>query len=76
MPGARVIRIDELDARHAEIPRDREIVLYCAWPSEASSARVALMLKKRGVEHVWPLEGGFEAWVAAGRRVEPREEES
>ncbi len=30
VPGARVIRIDELDERHAEIPRDREIILYCA----------------------------------------------
>lgn len=30
LPGARVIRIDELEGRHAEIPRDREIVLYCA----------------------------------------------
>lgn len=30
LPGAKVIRLDELDARHAEIPRDREIVLYCA----------------------------------------------
>jgi membrane protein DedA with SNARE-associated domain len=30
IPGARVIRIDELDARHAEILRDREIILYCA----------------------------------------------
>lgn len=30
LPGAKVIRIDELDARHAEIPRDREIILYCA----------------------------------------------
>ncbi|MBK7951454.1 MAG: VTT domain-containing protein [Deltaproteobacteria bacterium] len=30
VPGARVIRIDELEARHAEIPRDREIILYCA----------------------------------------------
>ncbi|MEZ4333727.1 MAG: VTT domain-containing protein [Myxococcota bacterium] len=30
VPGARVIRIDELEGRHGEIPRDREIVLYCA----------------------------------------------
>lgn len=30
LPGARVIRLDELAARHAEIPRDRDIVLYCA----------------------------------------------
>jgi membrane protein DedA with SNARE-associated domain len=30
VPGARSIRIDELEARHAEIPRDRDIILYCA----------------------------------------------
>lgn len=71
VPGARVIRIDELDARHAEIPRDREIVLYCACPNEATAARVALMLKKRGIDRVRPLTGGIEAWLASGRAVEP-----
>jgi len=34
------------------------------------------MLKKRGIDRVRPLEGGFEAWVAAGRPVEPLEEAS
>lgn len=29
IPTARVMRMDELDARHHEIPRDREIILYC-----------------------------------------------
>jgi membrane protein DedA with SNARE-associated domain len=29
IPGARLLNLDELDVRHAEIPRDREIVLYC-----------------------------------------------
>jgi len=29
IPGAQAIRLDELDARHEEIPRDREIILYC-----------------------------------------------
>jgi hypothetical protein len=29
IPGARVIGLDELDARHQEIPRDRDIILYC-----------------------------------------------
>jgi membrane protein DedA with SNARE-associated domain len=29
IPGALHLRIDELEARHAEIPREREIVLYC-----------------------------------------------
>lgn len=29
IPGAQTMRIDELATRHHEIPRDREIVLYC-----------------------------------------------
>jgi rhodanese-related sulfurtransferase len=34
---------------------------------------VALQLKKRGIERVRPLEGGFEAWRRAGRPVEALE---
>ncbi len=30
IPGAQVVRLEDLDARHEEIPRDREIVLYCS----------------------------------------------
>jgi rhodanese-related sulfurtransferase len=73
VPGARVIRMDELEARHAEIPRDQEIVLYCACPNDASSARMALLLKRRGIERVRPLHGGIDAWIASGRPVEPVE---
>ena len=29
IPGALHLSIDELDARHLEIPREREIILYC-----------------------------------------------
>lgn len=29
IPGARVISVDEIDARHEEIPRDQDVVLYC-----------------------------------------------
>lgn len=32
------------------------------------------MLKKRGIERVRPLAGGFDAWLAAGRPVEPLED--
>jgi membrane protein DedA with SNARE-associated domain len=30
IPGALRIGLDEIDARHAEIPRDREVVVYCS----------------------------------------------
>jgi 3-mercaptopyruvate sulfurtransferase SseA len=32
---------------------------------------VALLLKRRGIERVRPLAGGFEAWILAGHPVEP-----
>jgi len=70
LPGAIRLDPEELDGRHTHIPRDRDIVLYCTCPNETTSARVALALKKRGIERVFPLEGGFEAWVSCGYPVE------
>jgi len=52
--------------RKAQIPRDREIVLYCDTPREFTSARVALALHRRGFERVRPLAGGLRAWRERG----------
>jgi membrane protein DedA with SNARE-associated domain/rhodanese-related sulfurtransferase len=49
---------------------DAEVILYCSCPKEADSARAALRLKRRGVRHVRPLEGGFERWQELGFPVE------
>jgi len=38
LPGALHLSPDELRARNKEIPRDRDIVLYCTCPSEATAA--------------------------------------
>jgi len=54
--------LDEVELRHLEIPRDRDIVLYCSCPNEVSSARAALLLRRRGILRVRPLLGGFDAW--------------
>ena len=51
------------------LPRDRDIILYCTCPSEASAARVAKILMNHGFKHVRPLHGGLDAWVAAGHVV-------
>ena len=67
IPGA--VRIDprHLDQyQDVQIPSDREVVLYCACPGELTSARVALALKQRGIEHVRPLAGGLQAWRDRG----------
>jgi membrane protein DedA with SNARE-associated domain/rhodanese-related sulfurtransferase len=60
--GAIHVTIDEMDRRHQEIPRDRDIIIYCSCPNEVGSARMALSLHRRGIVRVRPLLGGFDAW--------------
>jgi membrane protein DedA with SNARE-associated domain/rhodanese-related sulfurtransferase len=62
LPGAELLTPETLVARSASIPRDRDIVLYCTCPSDATSARMALRLRKLGIYRVRPLRGGFDAW--------------
>lgn len=75
IPGALHVPLDAV-ARHLEdLPRDRDIILYCACPSEASAARVARVLMSHGFKKVRPLYGGLDAWVAAGHSVGSVEEQ-
>lgn len=60
--GALHMPMDEVEGRQEEIPRDRDIVLYCSCPNEVSSARVALRLRGKGFSRVRPLLGGIDAW--------------
>jgi membrane protein DedA with SNARE-associated domain/rhodanese-related sulfurtransferase len=66
LPGARHFSPDSLATRNLEIPRDRDVVLYCTCPSEATSAKVAMQLHKLGIERVRPLRGGFDEWKRLG----------
>ena len=69
IPGALHISLTDVDKHLMDLPRDRDIIIYCTCPSEASAARVAKILMTRGFERVRPLHGGLEAWVAAGHTV-------
>ncbi|MEO5719592.1 MAG: VTT domain-containing protein [Chthoniobacterales bacterium] len=69
--GALRLPLHDLERRHSEIPRDRDIVLYCSCPNEVTSARTAWLLQKRGIERVRPLAGGIEAWRERQYPVEP-----
>lgn len=62
IPGALRMSVEELEQRHQEIDRDRDVILYCACPNEVTSARMALLLRKKGINKVRPLAGGVEAW--------------
>jgi len=66
LPGAVRIGPDDLKSRSESIPRDRDIVLYCTCPSEETSAKVALELRRLGILRVRPLRGGLKGWKDAG----------
>jgi membrane protein DedA with SNARE-associated domain/rhodanese-related sulfurtransferase len=70
--GAVHMTMEEVQLRHQEIPRDREIILYCSCPNEVSSARVALQLHRTGILRVRPLLGGIDAWKERNYPTEPR----
>jgi len=71
LPGALHISPDALTARHREIPRDRDIVLFCTCPSEATAAKTAMTLHKLGIERVRPLRGGYDEWKRLGFPMDP-----
>jgi len=66
LPGALHFSPDSLTERHHEIPRDRDIVLFCTCPSEATAAKTAMTLMKLGIERVRPLRGGYDEWKRLG----------
>jgi rhodanese-related sulfurtransferase len=75
LPGAVRIGPTDLARNAAQIPRDRDVILYCTCPSEETSARVALQLHKLGVTRVRPLRGGFDGWKEAGYPLHDYQEE-
>ena len=53
-----------------DVPRDKEIVVYCVYGHEVGRA-TALQLRAQGVNARF-LRGGIDAWQAAGRPVDPK----
>jgi len=74
IPGAIHVPVDDVGRHLADLPRNREIVVYCTCPSEASAARVAKLLINHGFKVVRPLYGGLDAWIEAGYAVDGTQE--
>ena len=70
IPGALHVPVQDAGRHLSGLPRDRDIILYCNCPNEASAAKVARLLMNHGFERVRPLAGGLDAWIEAGYGVE------
>lgn len=62
------VHMDPADLEEAieVIPRDREIVLFCNCPNEATAAQMALLLRSRGITRIRPLAEGLDGWRKRG----------
>jgi rhodanese-related sulfurtransferase len=55
-----------------DLPRDREIVTYCACPKDEASIAAAQILQAGGFTRVRVLQGGWTEWMRTGGPVQPR----
>jgi rhodanese-related sulfurtransferase len=54
------------------LPRDSEIVTYCACPKDEASIAAAQILQSSGFTRVKVLQGGWTEWVRVNGPVQPR----
>jgi membrane protein DedA with SNARE-associated domain/rhodanese-related sulfurtransferase len=76
IPGSLHMDAAELEEASEIIPRDREIVLFCNCPNEATAARLALLLRSKGITKIRPLAGGYEGWRSHGFPMSPAKPEA
>lgn len=55
-----------------DLPKDREIVTYCACPADESSISAAQTLQEAGFTRVRVLKGGWTEWLKAKGPVQPK----
>ncbi len=67
VPGAVNVPYDQIAARIAEVPKNKDVVLYCRSGRRAGIA--ADVLAANGYTRLSHLEGDMPAWIAQGRPV-------
>ena len=75
--GALHFKVRKLKARLAfaplkDLPKNREIVTYCACPRDQASIAAAQILKAHGFTRVRVLQGGWTEWQKANGPVEAK----
>jgi len=66
--GAVLIPVQELEQRMAEVPKDKQVYVYCH--SGVRSSRAASMLAQHGYTNIENVVGGIEAWKKSYYPVE------
>lgn len=67
-PNSTHIPLDQLESRYAELPEDEQIVVVCRSGNRSQTGRDILI--NNGFEQVTSMDGGLNAWRAAGFPIE------
>jgi len=67
--GAVHLPMDQIPTRMHELPRDKDVVLYCR--SGARSYHACSYLMQQGFDNVVNLRGGIGAWAREGYEIAP-----
>ena len=75
--GAIHVKLRRLKSRLAfsplkDVPRDREVVTYCACPADESSIEAARILLGNGFKNVRALKGGWQQWLKINGPVDAK----
>lgn len=65
-------KVRKVASRLRTEPRDKEVVTYCACPSDEAAIIAARSLLANGFQRVRVLKGGWNAWLQAGGQMQPR----
>lgn len=68
--GALSIPLGSMSNRAGELPHDKLIIAYCSCKREESSLQAAHLLTEAGFTRTAVLDGGYDAWSAAGLPVD------
>ncbi|MGP1677944.1 MAG: rhodanese-like domain-containing protein [Burkholderiales bacterium] len=71
IPGAVPVELRAIPQNFRPTPSPgQDIIIFCTCPNEAGAARAARLLMERGYARVRTLQGGFDAWIAAGHDMQ------
>jgi rhodanese-related sulfurtransferase len=68
VPNASLIPVNSVYKRREELPKNKDVIFICAVGQR--SALAAEMAAAAGLTRLFNVEGGTEAWIKAGQRVE------
>lgn len=74
--GALHSRVRKVAHRLRELPRDREVITYCACSADQAAILAARALVANGFRRVRVLKGGWNAWLAVNGQVQPKPKSS